>query len=86
LRAQGYDVGEQQYKRVPAGYAADHERAELLKHGALWVATTFLPPPEELHSSALVDLCLTQYRAIRSIPDFLLGLTSARGARAAPPR
>src|SRR3954447_9608571 len=34
----GATVGGLAYKRVPRGFAADHSRAELLRHGALYVS------------------------------------------------
>ncbi len=49
LRKNGYDVGEQELKRVPPPYPQDHPRADLLKHKRLiywktwpieaWIAT-----------------------------------------------
>lgn len=36
--AGNYQVGGEQYKRVPKGYAEDHPRADLLKYKGLWVS------------------------------------------------
>jgi uncharacterized protein (TIGR02453 family) len=35
LRADGYEVGTESYKKVPAGATPDHSRATLLRHGGL---------------------------------------------------
>ena len=34
----GASVGDEKYRRVPRGFAADHPRAALLRHGALYAA------------------------------------------------
>jgi hypothetical protein len=40
-----YQVGGSFYKRVPAPYAADHPRAELLRHNGLHAAVHLPCPP-----------------------------------------
>src|SRR4051794_4162998 len=40
----GATVGGLAYKRVPRGFAADHPRAELLRHGALYVSGEWKHP------------------------------------------
>jgi len=41
LEAGGYEVGGEELKRTPAGLAADHPRARLLRHKRLYVWKNF---------------------------------------------
>jgi uncharacterized protein (TIGR02453 family) len=41
----GYQVGELSFKRVPAGYATDHPRAELLRRNGLMASRNWKPVP-----------------------------------------
>jgi uncharacterized protein (TIGR02453 family) len=43
-RRRGVSVGGLDYKRVPRGFAPDHPRAELLRHGALYVSGEWKHP------------------------------------------
>src|SRR5262252_10839735 len=63
LRKSGYEIGTESYKRPPAGIAADHPRAALLRHGGLnagWEGKH----PRELHKPALVDFVAGHFAAI----------------------
>jgi len=46
LELPGVAVGGQSYKRVPQKFAADHPRADLLRHGALYVSGDWELPAE----------------------------------------
>jgi uncharacterized protein (TIGR02453 family) len=52
----GFDVGGDRYKRVPAGYDAEHPRADLLKNKGLWSKSPDISP-EEIIRPDLVDVC-----------------------------
>jgi len=70
LRADGYTVGEETYKKVPAGIAADHPRGALLRHGGLhagWEGK----PPASLKTAAFVDFAAEHYSAIAPLHRWL---------------
>ncbi len=54
LRRGGAVVSGESYKRVPRGFAPDHPRADLLRHGALW-ASWEGPIDERIHRPEIVD-------------------------------
>jgi uncharacterized protein (TIGR02453 family) len=70
LRAAGFDVGTESYKKVPSGVAADHPRAALLRHGGLhagWEGKH----PSELRSAAFVGLVADRFKAVAPIHRWL---------------
>jgi uncharacterized protein (TIGR02453 family) len=76
IEAQGCHVGGEKYKRVPAGYDADHERAALLRHDGLY-AWLQLDLPKELYSAAFPAFCAERYARMRPVQDWLLELVAA---------
>jgi uncharacterized protein (TIGR02453 family) len=73
LRKAGYEVGSELYKKVPAGVAADHPRAALLRHGGLhagWEGKH----PGELSRPAFVSFVAGHYAAVAPIHRWLRGL------------
>jgi uncharacterized protein (TIGR02453 family) len=58
LKAAGYNVGGEQYKRVPRGYDPEHPRGELLKLKGLTTAAQPHFTRAQITSPNLVDLCL----------------------------
>jgi uncharacterized protein (TIGR02453 family) len=56
ITAAGLVLGGQHYQRVPKGFAADHPRAELLKHAGLHVFRD-APIPEGLTTPGFVEHC-----------------------------
>jgi uncharacterized protein (TIGR02453 family) len=56
-----YTLGGEHYKRVPRGYDADHPRADLLRHGGLYVGIE-QKIPAELFGPDLVGICLERFR------------------------
>jgi len=56
LRAQGYVVAGESYKKTPPGVPSDHPRAVLSKHGGLFAVWESQHPPE-LATAAFTDLC-----------------------------
>ena len=75
LKADGYGVGGSHYKRVPSGYAADHPRAELLKHNGFFAETT-VPIPEEAFGPGFVDWCYERAAAMAPVHHWMRGLTA----------
>lgn len=71
LRAAGYAIGDEAYKRVPAGYPVDHPRADLLRLGSLAAMKADLPVPEEFHSAAFVEWCARQFAETVPLVDWL---------------
>ncbi len=63
LRGAGYEVGGQTYKRVPRGYDPNHERADLLRHSALFAASD-TPHPPGLGGVGFVGWCDAHFRAV----------------------
>ncbi|MBW2529538.1 MAG: DUF2461 domain-containing protein [Deltaproteobacteria bacterium] len=68
-----YELGGQHYKKVPRGFDADHPRADLLRHGGIYLGFTQKLPPE-LTSPKLVDWCLKHYRPMASFQRWLVQL------------
>jgi uncharacterized protein (TIGR02453 family) len=70
LRAAGYDVGTESYKKTPAGVASDHPRAALLRHGGLhagWEGKH----PAELGKPAIVDFVAKHFAGAAPIHRWL---------------
>jgi uncharacterized protein (TIGR02453 family) len=62
LRKKRYEVGAREaLKRVPRGYDADHERAELLRQKGIHVGRSY-PPAKWLHTAGARDRILTAWR------------------------
>jgi uncharacterized protein (TIGR02453 family) len=74
LRARpGFSVEGQHYKRVPAGFDADHPNAELLKHKGLYAGFE-AKLPAELYSARLVDYCLERFEPVVPLNRWLMKL------------
>jgi uncharacterized protein (TIGR02453 family) len=70
LKRDGFDVGTESYKKVPAGAPADHPRAALLKHGGLhagWEGKH----PRELGTPKFVDFVAERFKAVAPIHRWL---------------
>lgn len=61
LGEKGWRIGEVTLKNVPSGYDSNHERALLLRHGALFAELT-TAVPRELTKSGFVDWCVERLR------------------------
>jgi uncharacterized protein (TIGR02453 family) len=70
LRAAGYKVGTESYKKVPAGVAADHPRAALLRHDGLHAAWEG-KHPALVRTPAFVDFVAGHYKALAPIHRWL---------------
>jgi uncharacterized protein (TIGR02453 family) len=65
-----YEIGGEQYKRVPGGYDQDHPRAALLKHGGLHAGIT-VPVPPETYSRAFLEYAAGHYQRLSPVVDWL---------------
>jgi uncharacterized protein (TIGR02453 family) len=66
----GHEVGGKTYKKAPRGVAADHPRAELLKHSGLYVGWES-KHPRELHGPALVELAARRFAEFAPLHEWL---------------
>jgi uncharacterized protein (TIGR02453 family) len=69
----GGDVGGANYKRVPRGYDAEHERAPLLLHDGLYAGLE-LAVPRELHTPRFAKFCAERYKRFKPLQDWLVEL------------
>lgn len=69
LRRSGFDVTGTVLKQVPKAYAADHPRAEPLRHRSM-TAVRLVDDEAVLHSSAATDTVLETYDALRALIDW----------------
>jgi len=74
LRAMGYVVGDEAYKRVPRGFPADHPRAALLRFGSLHAMQRGLTVPPEFFSAGFVDWCATRFADVAPLVEWLAGV------------
>ncbi len=71
LKKGKYDVGGQHYKRLPRGYDADHENADLLRHNGFWLGTE-REIPQEFYSVDLLDYCLGKFSDLLPVHNWLV--------------
>jgi len=67
----GYVVSEPHYKRVPAGVAPDHPRANLLRHSGL-TAGRSVAIPKSVHSAGFVGFCAEQLEGLLPLHRWLM--------------
>ena len=70
-RMEGYTLGGTHYKRIPAGFDADHPNAKLLLHNGLYAGIEN-PIPEELYSERLLDYCLERFAPLAGLHRWLV--------------
>jgi uncharacterized protein (TIGR02453 family) len=70
LQAAGWTIEGERLVRVPAGYAADAERLELLKHKALH-ATRHWTPEDWLHTRGALDRVRDAWRELATLNSWL---------------
>ena len=73
LRAEGYVVFGESYKKTPRGVPAEHPRAGLLKHGGL-IATLDGEHPKELSTPAFVDFSFSHFSRMEKLHAWLVGI------------
>jgi uncharacterized protein (TIGR02453 family) len=72
----GARFGAARWKRVPEPYAADHPRADLLRHDGLVAATTD-PLPAEAFTAAFPDWCAARWRPLRPLQAWVARVVGA---------
>jgi uncharacterized protein (TIGR02453 family) len=70
LRADGYEIGGEQLKTSPRGYAADHPRIDLLRHKSLIAGRSHGFEPV-IHTPELLDLVRDDWRAVRPLVEWV---------------
>ena len=73
LRAKGYVVGGESFKRVPRGMPAEHPRAALLRHSGVF-ATLSGAHPAELATPAFVDFAFAHFESMSKLHGWLVAL------------
>ena len=73
LRAGGYFVGGEGYKRAPRGVPADHPRVGLARHRGLFT-TLDIEHPAELRTPRFVDFALAHFRSFGPLHAWLVAL------------
>jgi uncharacterized protein (TIGR02453 family) len=71
LRAAGYEIGGQRYKRAPRGFEAPEDRAELLLHEGVFGWVQLSPPPKEVFSERFPRFCAERYRPLAPLVEWL---------------
>jgi uncharacterized protein (TIGR02453 family) len=66
----GYEVGEPSFKRVPAGYPADHPRADLLRRNGLMASQSWRPGPW-LHTAEAKERVRDAIKASKPLTGWL---------------
>jgi uncharacterized protein (TIGR02453 family) len=72
LRADGGELSDPDRVRVPKPYAADHPRAELLRHDGFHVSATYAHPPA-VETTRFPDWCATRLAPYGPLLDWLAG-------------
>ena len=70
-----YEIGGEQYKRVPSGYDPNHPRADLLRYGGLYVFSPRISASEVL-TPALVDICYAQFQCMAPLYHWLMTMVA----------
>lgn len=69
-----YELVGQHYKRVPRGFDAEHPRADLLRHNALYVHPRRPIPIEVVTSPQLVDVCMDHFQHMAPVQRWLVAV------------
>jgi uncharacterized protein (TIGR02453 family) len=67
----GFDLGGKHYKRVPAGFDANHPNAPFLLHNGLYGGWEG-PIPQEFYSAAIIDFCFEKFKAFAPLHRWLV--------------
>ena len=74
VKEAGCEVGGREYKRVPRGYDAGHERADLLLYDGLYCWTE-RAVPREAHTPRFPAFCVDDYTRMRPLVAALARVT-----------
>lgn len=66
-----YRIGGKHYKRIPAGYSADHPNAEYLLYKGLHIGEE-INIPDALYQPSIIDFCLERYKQMAPIHKWLV--------------
>ncbi len=66
-----YEIGGEQYKRVPAEYDPAQKHADLLRYAGLYVFSPRIPEKDVLTPS-LVDMCFTHFQRMSPLYRWLV--------------
>jgi uncharacterized protein (TIGR02453 family) len=75
IKEAGYQIGGDQYKRVPTGFEADHPWAELLKYKGLHASISDLDP-ELITKPEFMDYTFEQWRKMAPLHHWLVKLAA----------
>ena len=75
IKEAGYQIGGDQYKRVPTGFEADHPRAELLKYKGLHASRSDLDP-ELITKPEFMTYTFEQWRKMAPLHHWLVKLAA----------
>jgi uncharacterized protein (TIGR02453 family) len=70
LSGDGFAIGGERLSRVPAGFSADDDRADLLRHKSLHASRSW-EPAEWLHTRQALDEVRTAWREFRTLNTWL---------------
>ncbi|NJP06171.1 MAG: DUF2461 domain-containing protein [Chloroflexaceae bacterium] len=73
LQHAGYTIGGESFKRVPRGFAADHPRANLLRHSGISAMSPVIDETT-LCSPTLIDVCYTLAQTMLPLHQWLVRL------------
>jgi uncharacterized protein (TIGR02453 family) len=82
LAGEGFEIAGERLSRIPAGYSADDDRVELLKHKSLHAARTW-EPAEWLHTRQALEEVRNAWREMATLNTWLADNV---GATAKEPR
>lgn len=75
LRAAGYELGGQRYKRSPRGFEAPEDRAPLLLHEGIFGWVGFSPVPDEVFTPGFPQFCAERYAPLNGLVEWLAPIT-----------
>lgn len=73
VRHSGDALQGEQLQKIPRGYPADHDRADLLRFKGLYMENS-LPVTQQVHSPAVVQICLDQFQRGKPLYNWLKSL------------
>jgi len=74
LKAKGYQLPEEKYKRMPRGCSAEDSHSYLYRMGAIYAYRTF-SPDKTFHSEAIIDKNFKMYEEMYDLQQWVYTLT-----------
>jgi uncharacterized protein (TIGR02453 family) len=72
VEAAGFTLGGERYKRVPAGFAAEGRRADLLRHEGLFAYEDVSPPPPETRTAGFPAFCAERFARLEPLQAWVV--------------